>query len=97
MNADLASTIGLLMGVISFVAGAVTWYRGSVEKRYAAERDFNHVRRNLEQLSGNLNDFAEEMDHRFDQTNGELIQVKSLLMALLAKAGDSTSGVLRER
>lgn len=95
MTQDVATVAGLLMGVSSFVAGAITWYKGAIVKSYAAERDFNHLRRNLEQLSNNLSDVSEEVDHRFDRLEGEMIQIKALLQAQLS-TGQSITGGYRD-
>lgn len=52
MNINTVSTlVSLTLGLLGFLSGLILWYRGSVEKRYAAERDFGHLRRNQEQQS----------------------------------------------
>lgn len=44
---------GFILGLLTSLAGFLTWYGSSVKKAYAAERDFNHLRRNYEQLAEN--------------------------------------------
>lgn len=54
---------GFVLGLFTSLAGALAWYATSVRKRYAAERDFQHLKRNYEQLAANqgvmLSNFAE--------------------------------------
>jgi hypothetical protein len=97
MNIDnLQSLISLFLGVAGFTTGSVMWWKGSIEKRYAAERDFSHLRRNQEQISNSLGLIDKELDERFHNLNMELVQIKSLLMAILAKSGDSVSSILKD-
>jgi hypothetical protein len=50
---DILALLGFLLGVITSVVGWLAWYGSSVRKRYAAERDFQHLKRNYEQLAAN--------------------------------------------
>lgn len=50
---DFVAIAGFLLGVITAFGGWLAWYASSVKKAYAAERDFNHLRRNYEQLAEN--------------------------------------------
>lgn len=91
---DAPAFISLIMGLASFLSGLLLWYKGSIEKRYAAQRDFGHLKRNYESLSEGVNLQAKEMDRRFDQVEADLREIKILLQVQLAKQGDSISGVL---
>ena len=64
---NAATAIALIISISSFFGGLIMWYRGSVEKRYAAERDFNHLKRNYEQLTAHLTTLMQEEDNRFDE------------------------------
>ena len=92
---NLKTLIGLLIGLFSFLSGAALWYKGSIEKKYAAERDFAHLRRNQEQIASGIVAVNDEIDERFHAMNLELVQIKALLMAVLAKSGDGTSGIIK--
>jgi nitrogen fixation protein FixH len=50
---DFVAISGFILGLITALAGWLAWYGTAVRKRYAAERDFNHLRRNYEQLAEN--------------------------------------------
>jgi len=47
---SLVPLAGLLLGILSTLGGAFFYWNGAVRKRYAAERDFEHLRRNQEQI-----------------------------------------------
>lgn len=63
-NCDRAHHFNI--SISSLFGGLILWYRGSVEKRYAAERAFNHLKRNYEQLTANLTTLGQQEDDRFD-------------------------------
>lgn len=46
----LLPMVSLLLGLVSTVGGFFLYYSGSVRKRYAAERDFQHLLRNQESI-----------------------------------------------
>ena len=50
---DFVAIAGFLLGIITAFGGWLAWYASSVKKAYAAERDFNHLKRNYEQLVQN--------------------------------------------
>lgn len=50
------------MGLSSFIGGGILWYRGAIEKQYAAQRDFQHLRRNQEQLKQATEIISDEME-----------------------------------
>jgi hypothetical protein len=79
---DWISVGGLSIGILSLLGGFFLWYKGSVEKRYAAERDFAHLRRNQEQISNGLAAIDKFLDDRLDEQRGELKEIKALCLSL---------------
>lgn len=69
------------MGITSLLGGFLLWHRGSVEKRYAAERDFRHIQNDLKSLSANLAHESEEAERGFNELRFELKETKALLLA----------------
>lgn len=69
---------GFFLGIGSSLIGLITWYSNSEKKRYAAERDFNHLKRNYEQLTLNLKMVAEEIDDFHNKVMQELVEIKAL-------------------
>lgn len=97
--------IAMVISLISFVSGGIAWYSSAVRKSYAAERDFQHLRRNQEQLSSGIAECLKEFEHKFQLTKKELdeievqlIEVKGVLNVLLVRfTGDTVSEVMRRR
>ena len=70
MNTAIAllPLVATTLGVVSSIGGFLLYYNGSVRKRSAAERDFQHLLRNQEnisqhliQLDDSLNDIRTEL------------------------------------
>lgn len=86
--------ISTIAGLTTFAAGALTWYRGSITKGYAAQRDFEHLRRNQQQMADGLGVLMDELKthlrtqdkevgNRFDTLHRELLEVKSMFYSSL--------------
>lgn len=76
MKTTLENIIAIF-SIIGFITSALLYYKTRVEKSYAAERDFNHIKRNLEQLSQHLNLVSEESD----ELRSEIREIKSIVTA----------------
>lgn len=87
-------TAAALIGILTFVGGLIAWYKGTVQKEYASQRDWEHVKNNQKQLVENLNfifkeidekldKIIEEHDKRFDRIDGQQIETKSMFYASL--------------
>jgi hypothetical protein len=75
---SVSLTIGALVSVlsaVSLIGGMVAYYRASVRKEYASERDMNHLKNNQIQLSGNIEQLWRLMDNKFDDL---LVEIKLL-------------------
>ena len=68
-----------IIGIVTAILGGLAWYKGAIEQRYAAQRDFGHLRRNYEQLNANLLALMREEDERFDELRLELREMKITL------------------
>ncbi|BBD66329.1 hypothetical protein NIES4072_64020 [Nostoc commune NIES-4072] len=73
--------------IITFVlalGGHVTWgivfFTNSIKRRYAAERDFNHLKNNQKQITDNIAFGFREIDERFDRTDRDLLEIKAYLI-----------------
>jgi hypothetical protein len=76
---DFIALGGLMLATITTVLGGVFWFANSEKKRYAAERDFAHIRRNQEQLQQGLNGLLHELDRRFDTVERDILEIKATL------------------
>lgn len=91
MLSDMVSLIGLLIAICTFLGGAIAWYRNTVQKSYAAEREFGHIKRSMEQTNQSLGHLDQCIDRRFDSIEKELIEIKLMLKQALARTGTSES------
>jgi|GEM_PF-4155838 hypothetical protein len=72
-----------ILGVSGLVFGWLSWYRGAIEKRYAAERAFTHIRANqetlvtaLKQQDETIESIKELLNERFYQLNTGLTRLE---------------------
>ncbi len=79
--------LNILLAIAGFalaLGGNITWaiilYGNSEKKKYAAERDFNHLRNNQSQISDGIADGFEEMDRRFDTLDRDLLEIKAWMI-----------------
>ena len=79
----------LIMGVVSFLGAALTWYDAVVRKRYAAERAVGHLTNNYAALSGNVATLDKMLDDRLDTIQREHLEIKLLLQVLVTQSGGS--------
>lgn len=96
-NFDWKGFISLVLGLSTFTAGCIAYWRGSVEKAFAAQRDFQHLKRNQEQIVMALQDIAKEQDEKLNDLTLEMVRLNALLTASMAKSGDSVSGIRNDR
>lgn len=68
-------------------------YAQAREKTYAAERDFEHLRRNQEQMKESL----KLLDDEQTETRADLKELKGMLFAMFGRQGDSISGIFANR
>lgn len=71
-----------IAGLIPYGLNLVSHYSNSQQKRYAAERDFQHLKRNQEQIVSNIAHIAEEFDRRFDDIDKQLNDVEHSLLEI---------------
>lgn len=89
--------LAVAISVVTFSGGIVAWYRGAVEKRYAAERDFNHLKNNYDQINSNLLRIAKDQEEMIEGIEKDLIEVKNLLNLLIVHStGGSASEIWRK-
>lgn len=81
---------GFVLGVGGTLTAVVNYYASSQTKKYAAQRDFEHLRRNQEQLIHNLSEIAKDID----EVREEVRNMSRVAQIILAKRGDSESELL---
>lgn len=88
---DFYEHISLIMGLLSFSGGVIFWFSGQIKRRYGLERDFNHLKRNYEALTGNVATLDKMLDERLDRFELMLVKIESLLAASRLRGGEGTS------
>lgn len=68
-------------------------YAQSREKSYAAERDFEHLRRNQEQMKESLR----MLDDELTETRADFKELKGMLFAMFGRSDESISGIFAHR
>lgn len=67
---------GFILAVTSSLTGFMFWFANSEKKKYAAERDFQHIRKNQEQTNLSLATILSEIDKRFDILDRDILEIK---------------------
>jgi shikimate 5-dehydrogenase len=77
--------IGCLIGIGGAAAAVYARWKASIEKGYAAQRDFQHLKRNQEQISAGIAEIAKDFDNRIDRTDLALNRIETMLLTLLSR------------
>jgi hypothetical protein len=81
---NVTAAVGLVLSLAGAGGGWLMWFRANVQKSYAAERDFQHLRRNQEQIVSSLNTMVRELD---EQTRS----LKDMVVAMNRLADESAA------
>ncbi|HIK04605.1 MAG TPA: hypothetical protein IGS40_07820 [Trichormus sp. M33_DOE_039] len=77
---DLIALGGLILATVTTLIGGVVWYANSEKKKYAAERDFNHIKNNFKQMSEGIANEFKDLNDRFDDVDKELLRIEAYLI-----------------
>lgn len=83
MTPDLIAIISLLIAIVSFIDASLQRYKKKATAQYASERDFQHLRRNQEQIVSNVREVLDE----FDEVKDEVRDVKRIIEVYLGLSG----------
>ena len=81
----IISIVGCLVGLSGASFAIFARWKASVEKGYAAQRDFNHLQRNFEQLNLNIQQMIKEQDARFDRLDNGQSELRATLISFLVR------------
>jgi hypothetical protein len=84
---------GFLLGLGTTLVGIVAWLSQSAKKRYAAERDFEHLKRNYQQLVEGQATLLRELEERADRLQNALERQQIVLQVVLAKVSGSDESI----
>lgn len=102
MSLEIVATA---ISVLTFAGGTIAWYSAFVQKRYAAQRDFEHLKRNFEQnsqalkvLREDLQDLSKVLDSRFDSLDRNADEIRNKLNVILIKIlPEQSTGWMNQR
>lgn len=77
---DLIALGSLILATATTVIGGILWYANAEKKKYAAERDFNHIKNNLKQMSEGITHEFKDLNERFDDIDKELLRIEAYLI-----------------
>ena len=89
----LISIATFLAGAGSAVWGMLQYYSSSEKKKFAAEREFMHLKRNQEQMQQVLSKVMDELDDQGD----DLKTMAACFNLLLSQSGQSISGIFAHK
>ncbi len=95
-NVDVNSIISLLTflaGAGSAVWGMLQYYSSSEKKKFAAEREFQHLKNNQQQMQQALNKMMDELDDLSDDMKTQ----NACFNLLLSQSGQSLSGIFAQK
>lgn len=83
MDLTIAATIlGILVSATSLITGIIgylAWDRSRTRKEYAAERDFNHLKRHYENLVLNTENLWRQMEEFHHEAQRQLDRIETKL------------------
>lgn len=72
----IIGSIGAMMGVGSGILWLLSQHASSTRKKYAAENDFKEIRKNQAELFAKLDNFFQDINHRFDGLEKDIQEIK---------------------
>lgn len=84
---------GFLLGLGTALIGIVGFFAQSATKKYAAQRDFQHLQRNYEQLAKNQETILNELEERADRLQNALERQQLLLNLVLGQVAGNDKSV----
>jgi hypothetical protein len=91
-NVDIKSILSIftfLAGVGSGVWGMLKWFSDSERKKFAAEREFVHLRNSQEQMKESLKMLSRELDELSDDMKTQ----SACFQLILSNSGQTMSGL----
>lgn len=95
-SVDVKSIIAILTfltGVGGGVLGMLRWFSTSERKKFAAEREFMHLRNNQEQMKRSMEMLSRELDELSDDMKTQ----SACFQLLLSQSGQSISGIFNPK
>lgn len=72
---DAIALAALCLSLITNILGALLWMRSADRKKFAAEREFGHVKTGLVTLTHNLDVLFQNLEHNQDMMKRDLFRI----------------------
>ncbi|MFK0732079.1 MAG: hypothetical protein ACFKPT_13850 [Gloeotrichia echinulata GP01] len=82
MKLDINTFVALCsfaLALFTTATGAILWYVGTEKKKFAAEREFLHLKNNQISISAGIAELFKEMDRRLDIIDRDILEIKNIL------------------
>lgn len=76
---DIIALGSLSLALTTTGIGALLWYVQGEKKKYASERDFQHLRRNQEAISQGIKVIADEAERKLDLIGRDILEIRIML------------------
>lgn len=79
---DIQTTLavaGFFLAIGSNLIWLLVTYANGEKKKYAAERDFNHIKNNQIQISQGIGLLTKDLDNRLDDIDKNLVEIKAYM------------------
>ena len=76
---DTIALLALVLAILTTAGAVLLSYVQAEKKKYAAERDFAHLKRNMEQLIQNIGFQTKALEEQFDQLQRDILEIKFYL------------------
>jgi hypothetical protein len=77
-----AFLLALITNIVAVVVWLLIFYANSEKKKYASERDFNHLRNNQKDISNGIAAIAKDFDGRFDDFDKRFNNIEHQLLEI---------------
>jgi hypothetical protein len=77
---SLLPVAGFLLALGGNITWAIIMYGNSEKKKYAAERDFNHLRNNQKQMTDNIAHGFDTIERKIEILQRETLEIKAYLI-----------------
>ena len=81
---------GFILALGSNIVWAIISYGNIQKRKYASERDFNHLRNNQQQMTDAILRGFEDIEDKIDWLRGETLEIKAYLINKNIYRNDST-------
>ena len=73
---DLIALFSLFLACFTTLIGAILWYAQSEKKKYASERDFQHIRNNQKNIADSIALLTKDIEDTLEHISRDILEIK---------------------